>query len=412
MRHVAIIGGGLAGLTCAFTLKRYGIPSTVFEANRTCGGRCPAAAYLLGMDLYLNTFNVIQSLGLRNDLIEIRPIAGQYYKGRVYHHRVSSATGLLGFKGLNIADKALLSRMAYLLVRYGPKLDFRHPERGAALDDETTATFVKRELSQNILNYVAGPLISTLFYYSSEETSKLLYLNLAKHMHNLRMHTLKGGLGRLAAVLAEQVNVRTGQRVDSIAAEGASYRVNAEEFSDVVVAVPGDAVLCLAGVRDLLGDTDRAFFENCRYGRAVTVTVQADREVDRCYALSIPRVERLHAATIIFHDFIDPESVGGSRRVTVVGGGESVTARELLDDLTRIYGLNPDGYSATEWKSAKPKFPPGRYRELAGFLARTRRPGLFFCGDYLMGPFIEGAVISGQRAAEDINSKLKTDEIG
>src|ERR1051326_9929 len=118
MTDVAIIGGGLAGLTCVFTLEQRGISSTVFESSDTTGGRSPAAAYLLGPEMYTETFRLARSVGLGDDLIEIPPIAGQYYKGQVYHHRVSSVTGLLGFKGLEITDKAMLSRMAYLLVRY------------------------------------------------------------------------------------------------------------------------------------------------------------------------------------------------------------------------------------------------------------------------------------------------------
>ena|SRR5579884_1639142 len=147
MKKVAILGGGLAGLTCAFLLKQQGIHCTVFEAANMAGGRGPASAYLLGRDVYTNTFKLIDSLGLHDDVVEIPPVAGQYYKGRVYHHRVSSVTGLLGFKGLHLTDKAMLSRMAYLLVKYGAQLDFHRPEKGGALDDETTATFVKRELS-------------------------------------------------------------------------------------------------------------------------------------------------------------------------------------------------------------------------------------------------------------------------
>ncbi|PYS26846.1 MAG: hypothetical protein DMG11_18370, partial [Acidobacteria bacterium] len=33
------------------------------------------------------------------------------------------------------------------------------------------------------------------------------------------------------------------------------------------------------------------------------------------------------------------------------------------------------------------------------FEKRSRRPGLYFCGDYLMGPFIEGAITSGLNVA-------------
>jgi protoporphyrinogen oxidase len=127
MKNVAIIGGGLSGLSCAFALKQKGIPAVVFEKAAEPGGRSSAAVYLFGRDVYRNTFQLAETLGLGPDLIEIRPVAGQFYKGRVYRHRVSSATGLLQFKGLNLADKALLARMAYLLVRYGAQLDFHHP---------------------------------------------------------------------------------------------------------------------------------------------------------------------------------------------------------------------------------------------------------------------------------------------
>src|SRR5262245_61210531 len=161
MRNVAIIGGGLAGLSCAHALRQRGIPYTLFEAAQP-GGRCAAATFLLGPDVYRNTFRLATSLGLRDDLIAIPAVAGQYYKGKVYRHRVSSVMGLLSFKGLNLIDKAMLSRMAILLARFGSVLDFQHPERAAPIDDESVAKFVKRELTQNILNYVAGPLISTL----------------------------------------------------------------------------------------------------------------------------------------------------------------------------------------------------------------------------------------------------------
>jgi phytoene dehydrogenase-like protein len=38
-KRVAVIGGGLAGLTCAFKLARAGCATTVFDAGRRAGGR-------------------------------------------------------------------------------------------------------------------------------------------------------------------------------------------------------------------------------------------------------------------------------------------------------------------------------------------------------------------------------------
>jgi protoporphyrinogen oxidase len=395
MRNVAVIGGGLAGLSCAHALRDRGIPYTVFEAAEP-GGRCAGATFLLGPDVYKNTFRLATSLGLRDEMIAIPPMAGQYYKGKVYHHRVSSVMGLLSFKGLNLIDKAMLSRMALLLARYGSMLDFQHPERAAPIDDENVATFVKRELTQNILNYVAGPLISTLFFYGSEETSKVLYLNLAKHMQHTTLYTVRGGLNRLLTALAADLKI-VPSRVDSIAHVDGTYVVADNRFTDVVIAVPGNAVLQIGGVRDLLSGEDRAFFAQCRYGRAVTASFNVDGFRAACYALSIPRVEKLNAATINFNNFIDPHSVHGGN-VTIVGGGDSVSASDLLKDFQRIYSREPKDATIREWTSAMPKFPPGRYRDIAAFLNRQRRPGLFFCGDYLLGPFVEGAIATGLRA--------------
>ncbi|HEY2384418.1 MAG TPA: FAD-dependent oxidoreductase [Terriglobia bacterium] len=406
MKHVAIIGGGLAGLTCAFYLKRRGIESTVFESRPEAGGRDSAALYLLSPELFRNSFQLIRDLGLADEIISIPPHAGQLYKGRVYHHRVSSATGLLSFRGLGITDKALLPRMAYLLARYSSHLDFHHPERGLEFDNETVAAFIKRELSQNILNYVAGPLISTLFFFGSEETSKWLYLVLAKHMYNTRMSTVRGGTSRISGRLAAQSSVIVNEKILTIAAAGHAYIVNTRSFSDVVIAVPGDEVLEISGMADLLSEEDRQFFRSCAYQRTVSVSVSTEQPVDgKCYAVSIPKVEGYSAATISFIDYIDPARIPDGRGLlTITGGGSEVTSAGLMEELRSVYKIEPGSIEVPERASGMPKFPPGRYRQIDEFRRRNRRAGLLVCGDYLLGPFIEGAVTTGLRAAEAIQA--------
>jgi protoporphyrinogen oxidase len=403
VKRVAIIGGGLAGLTCAYALRRRGIDSTVFEMRSNLGGRDTAGLFLLSPDLFRNTFQLIRDIGLAEDLVSIPPHAGQLYKGRVYHHRVASATGLLSFKGLRLSDKALLPRMAYLLTRYSSHLDFHRPGLGLQFDGETVASFVKRELSQNILNYVAGPLISTLFFYGSEETSNWLYLVLAKHMYNTRLSALRGGMGGIAARISDGLAVRRSEAIQGVSADEGGYAVNGSRFSDLVVAVPGDAVLAVPGVEAMLERSDREFFKECRYQRVISVTAATEKPVDgNCYAVSIPRVEGFAAATVSFHDYIDPSISNGHGLLTIAGGGGEVTSELLLNELRRLYPVEPQSVTASEWSPGMPKFPPGRYGQIQKFQERTRRPGLFFCGDYLMGPFIEAAVTTGLRAAEAI----------
>ena len=47
-----------------------------------------------------------------------------------------------------------------------------------------------------------------------------------------------------------------------------------------------------------------------------------------------------------------------------------------------------------------PKFPPGRFRQIEAF--RERKREFIFCGDYIAGPFVESAIASGFRAAEEL----------
>lgn len=402
-KRVAVIGGGLAGLTCAFYLKRRGIDPVVFELLPKAGGRENSALFFLAPELFRNTFQLIRDAGLADEIISIAPHAGQAYRGRVYHHRVASATGLLSFKGLGFTDKALLPRMAYLLARYSSHLDFHRPERGLEFDSETVASFIKRELSQNVLNYVAGPLISTLFFFGSAETSLWLYLVLAKHMYNTRMSTVRGGFHRVTDRLMDGVSV-VNEAVHSLSADSDEYLVNGKTFNGVAIAVPGDQVLRISGVEGLLSEADRQFFQECTYQRTVSVTVATEKPVDgHCYAVSIPRVEGYSAATISFIDYIDPSRLPeGKGLLTITGGGSDVTSAKLLEELQRLYKVDPERVETTEWISGMPKFPPGRYRRISEFRGRERKAGLFFCGDYLLGPFAEGAITTGLAVADAI----------
>jgi protoporphyrinogen oxidase len=210
-------------------------------------------------------------------------------------------------------------------------------------------------------------------------------------------------MGRIAARISDGLDVRRSEAIKGVSADEAGYAVNGGRFSEIVVAVPGDAVLAISGIDALLEQADREFFKDCRYQRVMSVTAATEKPVDgKCYAVSIPRVEGFAAATVSFHDYIDPSMSNGHGLLTIAGGGGQVTSNQLLAELRRLYPADPQSVSAAEWSPGMPKFPAGRYGQIQKFQERSRRRGLFFCGDYLMGPFIEAAVTTGLRAAEAI----------
>jgi protoporphyrinogen/coproporphyrinogen III oxidase len=171
------------------------------------------------------------------------------------------------------------------------------------------------------------------------------------------------------------------------------------------VAVRGDAVLGIDGLHDMLGDDDQKFFRDCAYQRVVNVSVATERPVDgSCYAVSIPRIERMAANTISFVDFIDSSRIKNGGLLIISGGGTDVTAPQLLSDFEKLYRIVPAVTETSESTSAMPKFPSGRFRQIAAFHHRKRRTGLCFAGDYLFGPFLEAAITSGLKAAQTLTT--------
>ena len=77
----------------------------------------------------------------------------------------------------------------------------------------------------------------------------------------------------------------------------------------------------------------------------------------------------------------------------------------------RAPGLERGAVKILLRERALPRFDVGRYREIAGFervQSDLRREGrrLYFAGDYLMDPSLEGAIASAHRAAAAVAADL------
>jgi oxygen-dependent protoporphyrinogen oxidase len=173
MKQVAIVGGGLAGLTAAWQMHRLGVPFTLFEASARVGGtvetvRRDGFVIETGPDGWVTekpwATELVHELGLSDELIHSSDATRVTYilqGGRL----VALPDGLRMMVPTDLgalAGSPLFSAQA--IAAYASE-----PARAAELkalaptEDESIASFVLRHFGAEVLAKVGAPLLSGVF---------------------------------------------------------------------------------------------------------------------------------------------------------------------------------------------------------------------------------------------------------
>lgn len=431
-RHsVAVVGAGIAGLTAAHELVKEGFQVTVFEKNSCVGGRIKTDVHRGqtiegGAQSYYEFYRLTRGLIRELDLAQHET----YLPGHPGILRNQKIAGislgpafLLG-SPLSFRSKWLLGKALGRLLAHWPQLDHERLYAAHYLDTKSVAEYAIEELNQEILDYLFGPMLSGLFYWPAEETSQAaLFVLLRQALSGLRPMTLKGGLRSLPCALAQNLDVRVNNAVTQIAmTESGTYDVSAHdglqitsrEFDAVVCATTASAVPRLI---PSLNATQKAFFQSINYSQNVNVAVEVENDpMPETTSLFVPSVEPdirdLGAVTRQSKDVISLFSSAESGSDLVGEPGRIVSGR-LVHDLEKVVPapqqveLRPISQLIYRWPEALPILDVGYFKRLKDFQSGNVESGrLVFCGDYLGGAFIEGAVRSGIKAAKRLLSHL------
>jgi protoporphyrinogen/coproporphyrinogen III oxidase len=165
--HIAVIGGGISGLACAYRLKRLGVRVTLFESSAQAGGLIGTVQregflFESGPQSFQGTaalLELIRELDIEGELVEADPRAPRYVlrAGRLQKIPMSPPA-LVGSSLLGVSSR-------WRIVSE----PFRHTKPPS--HEESVADFARRKFGHEILEYLVSPFVSGVYAGDPEKLS-------------------------------------------------------------------------------------------------------------------------------------------------------------------------------------------------------------------------------------------------
>lgn len=460
--RVAVVGGGVAGLSAALTLRERGADVVLIEREPRLGGVVRTDredGFLLegGPDSILSYkpagLAMIDRLGLGDALIQTRPDgAGTYilHRGKLVP-LPEGMTMLVPTQYRAIVTTPLLSPLG----KFRMLLDLVVPAKRDDAD-ESVGAFVRRRLGRQLFDHLAEPLVSGIY---SGDADKLSVLSTMPRLRQVeREHgglvrgaiaqrrtstttarpparltpfvSLAGGMGQLIDAMGEALgdsDVRAGVAVGQLSPTDSGYHLElgsagSLDVDGVVLATPAPVSAMLL---EPLAPELSAELRGIPYGSSVSVAFGYPAEALPKTAgrgFVVPRAEgRAIRAVTWSSEKFDGRVPAGQALLRVVLGrpGEdwwrSATDDEVVArvraELRDILGIDsaPTLTRVFRWVDAMPQYVVGHAERVRRIDRLTERlPGLVLTGSALRGVGIPDNIAAGASAADTLLAGLAT----
>ena len=448
--RVAIVGGGITGLSTAYYLAKAGVQPVLIEARPRLGGviqteRVEGCVIEGGPDSFLSVkpaaMDLIRELGLAGDVIGSNDHLRKTYvwkNGRL----VALPDGLMMMVPTRIMPMVTTPLLSWpTKIRMGLEL-LQAPRRRDG--DQSVADFVTAHYGAEAVDFLAEPLLAGIYGGAPSELSvrsvlprfvelEAKYGSLTKGVLAERRNaarsngaplfrTLKGGLGQLVAALEAFLDGKMEvlhRRAVLLERTERGFRIRLDtdwlEADRVVLACEAHQAAALAPdarAAELLGAVG--------YGSSMTVALgftSADfpHPLDG-FGFLVPKRERrrLVACTWVGTKFSHrvPDGqvllrcfLGGTGDPGVLNESDEVVTSTVLEELHRIvrFEAQPSFARVFRWPRSMAQYGVGhqeRMKELAERLSAV--PGLHVAGNAYEGIGIPDCIRTGKQAAEKI----------
>jgi phytoene dehydrogenase-like protein len=408
---VLIVGAGLAGLCCARLLHEKGISFQILEASDGIGGRVRTDAvdgFLLdrGFQVLLSAYPEAKQV-LDYSRLDLKPYshgALSWYAGRMNRLVDPWRTPGMWWEGLrsdfgSLSDKLRIASLRRKLTRASINDIFHHPERPTK-DALTSLGFSKEMIHRFFRPFLGGILLD-----GELQSSSRMFEFVFKMISEGDSVLPAKGMGAIPAQLAETLHsdsIRLNAHVDSLHESELTLK-GGETLSAraIVVATEGPAAAHLVGEVEPASRSVTCFYYSAGEppvaepilvlngdGAGPVNNFSVISQVAPAYA---PAGKHLISVTVL-----------GTQALTEVQLGGFIIAQMK----------NWFGKVASTWQLIRSyRIAHAQPQQLPGSLeppqrAVRTRPGVYVCGDHRDNASIQGAMVSGRRAAEAVLSDL------
>ena len=455
MNPVAILGGGITGLTAAYELRKREIPFVLFEAGSRVGGVIRThhqEGFLAecGPNTLLNTSpkigELIRNLGLEPNRLETNPAARNRYIVRAGR---PVPMPLSPFQFLGSELFSLGTKMRLLTEPFRA--------RAAANKEESLAEFTVRRLGSEFLDYAINPFIAGVYAGDPRRLSVKHALPKLYALEQKYGSLIKGQIlgacarkkrGTIAKNKAKMISFDRGLQVltDALGRHLAeSIRLNAsivalektesgwqiqemqaqpdtpKNFSAVLLTAPAHRLAKLK-IHDQ-NNINLSRLSEIYYPPVSSVVLGFHRQ-DVAHPLDgfgmlIPEVENFHILGAIFSSSLFPHRapegqvtltcyLGGVRAPELALQDTEKIVRMTLADLSELLGVR--GRPCFTHHSTYPKAIPqyevgyGRFKDFMNEFENAH-PGLLLAGHFRDGISLSDSILAGFNAAERIAAR-------
>lgn len=359
MPRIAVVGGGITGLTTAFYLLRAGYRVTVLEAKQQVGGLTSSFDFgpfhwdrfyhcILTSDRSL--LALLEDLDLTPELRWTKTEVGFYSHDRLY--TMTKPADLLGFPHLRLRDKLRFA----LGVLYAARLSNGKELEGVPLREWVVRVFgenLYREMWEPLLRCKLGALRESASAAFLQATLKRLYSTREKGAQKQeKLGYVAGGYRVVLGRLVERIEalggeIRAGVRIEQLESEGAavSMLVNGfrEHYASAILTVPNRAVEAICPA---LPAEFKARLREVKYLAMVCVALVLRRPLSPYYLTNITQESRF-TGVVEMSNLIDKIETKGYSLVylpkyttvsdPVFSLDDEALWREFSADLFRMY---------------------------------------------------------------------------